>query len=300
MALLNNSAQINIIILDFVKNCSFDVVPLSYLVGGWVACIGMGSALTQPMGYIVIQVQVDGVQGYDEDQIALGIPDFSHFTAWVPVILGTPTISHIVNVVKEKEIDALAMPCANAQVAYLLAVWGATATVEDGKFVAGESDPSEYVQVVITKDTETFDAFSSCIIHERAGTAYTSVGLNVMTQALHIEKVSLPQGLTAQNTYTELFHGSKNITMVVRNSMAYPQTLRKKTPVVMAVMATRVPEPPMQTGVIEVLDEVHSLQAPRLTMKHRQKKLFEALDLSALESSPPELADSAHSLLSSH
>ena len=45
---------------------------------------------------------------------------------------------------KEKEIDALAMPWVNAQVAYLLAVWWATATIEDGKAAAGESDPSEY------------------------------------------------------------------------------------------------------------------------------------------------------------
>ena len=59
------------------------------------------------MGYIIIQVQVDGVQGYDEDKIALVIPDLSDFMARVPVILGTPTISCIVNVIKEKEIDAL-------------------------------------------------------------------------------------------------------------------------------------------------------------------------------------------------
>ena len=62
------------------------------------------------MGYIVIWVQVDGVQGYDEDQIALVILDLSNLVAKVPIILGTPTISHIVNMIKEKEIDALAMP----------------------------------------------------------------------------------------------------------------------------------------------------------------------------------------------
>ena len=62
------------------------------------------------------------VQGYDKDQIALVILDLSNFAAWVPVILGTPTISNVVNVIKEKEIDALAMPWVNALVAYLLAV----------------------------------------------------------------------------------------------------------------------------------------------------------------------------------
>ena len=65
---------------------------------------------------------MDGVQGYDEDQIALVILDLSNFAARVPVILGTPMISCIVNVIKKKGIDALAMPWVNAQVAYLLAV----------------------------------------------------------------------------------------------------------------------------------------------------------------------------------
>ena len=68
--------------------------------------------------------------------------------------------------------------------------------MEDGKVVAGESNPSEYNEVVTTKDTENIDAFSSCIIHVRTGTAYTGMGLNVMTWALHTEDGSLPQGLT--------------------------------------------------------------------------------------------------------
>ena len=74
------------------------------------------------MGYVVIWVQVDGVQGYDKDQIALVISDLSNFVAQVPIILGTPMISHVIILIKEKEIDALVMPWVNAQVAYLLAV----------------------------------------------------------------------------------------------------------------------------------------------------------------------------------
>ena len=103
---------------------------------------------------------------------------------------------------------------------------------------AGESDHSEYDEVATTKDTKTIDAFSYHIIHWRTGTAYTGEGVNVMTQALCDEDGSLPQGLTIQNPYKELHNGSKNVTVVVRNSMAYPQTLRKKTPVARAVAAT--------------------------------------------------------------
>ena len=54
--------------------------------------MGLGNAYTRLLGYVVIQVQVDRVWGYNEDQIALVIPDFSNFATRVPFILGTPAI----------------------------------------------------------------------------------------------------------------------------------------------------------------------------------------------------------------
>ena len=72
-------------------------------------------------------------------------------------------------------------------------------------------------------------------------TGFTGVRLNVMTQALHAEEGSLPQGLTIQNAYTKMRNGSKSVANVVRNGMAYPQTL-KKIPVARVVAANWVPE----------------------------------------------------------
>ena len=54
-----------------------------------------------------------------------------------------------------------------------------------------------------------------------------------------------------QNVYTELRTGSKNTIAVVKNSTAYPQTLKKKTPVAQAVAATAVPEPLVMTKLLE-------------------------------------------------
>ena len=151
------------------------------------------------------------------------------------------------------------------------------ATVENDKIAAGESDPSEYDEVVTTKDIKTIDAFSPQVIHLRMGMAHTGERINMMTQALHAEDGSLPQGLTVQNAYTDLCNGSKNVAMVVRNSIAYPQTLRKKTPVARAVAVTWVPEPPTQTDIMEALDEAQPHYMPRLTLKQSQEKLFEEL-----------------------
>ena len=134
MALLDNGAQVNTIAPRYVQEHSIPVGLITKLMASKITCVGLGNAYARPLGYAVIRVQVDGVQGYDEDQIALIIPDFSHFANRVPIILGTPTIGQVVNVMKEAEMDALAMPWANARAAHLLAVWRmAPVKVEDDK-----------------------------------------------------------------------------------------------------------------------------------------------------------------------
>ena len=82
----------NTITLRYVKEHSLPVGLITDLMGSKVTCMGLGNAYTRLLGYIVIRVQVDGVWGYDKDQIALIISDFSNFAVRVPVILGTPTI----------------------------------------------------------------------------------------------------------------------------------------------------------------------------------------------------------------
>ena len=93
MAFLDNGTQVNIIMLRYVNDHSLEVGPITDLMGSKVTCLGPGNACTRLLVYVVIWVQVDGVWGYDEDQIALVIPDFSNFAARVPFILGMPTIS---------------------------------------------------------------------------------------------------------------------------------------------------------------------------------------------------------------
>ena len=92
MALLDNGAQVNTIMLRYVSNHSLEVGPITNLMGSKVTCVGLGNAYTRLLGYMVIRVQVNGVWGFDKDQTALVIPDYSNFAARVPVILGMPTI----------------------------------------------------------------------------------------------------------------------------------------------------------------------------------------------------------------
>ena len=165
--------------------------------------------------------------------------------------------------------------------------------IEVGDDMAGESNSDNYNQVMFTQNVETIEAFSSHIVLVKVGRAYTGEHINIMVQALWTEDGSLLWGLTIQNTYTELRQGSKKAVMVVRNSMTYPQTLQKKTPVVRVVVTLLVPELPKEVQLQEEGAKPQESHTPLLTVRQRHGKLFNELDLSGLDSWPPELADAA-------
>ena len=214
MALLDNGAQVNTIMLRYVNEHSLQVGPITDLMGSKVTCAGLGNAYTQPLGYVVIQVQVDGVQGYNEGQIALVILDFSNFSTRVPVILGTPTIGQVINVMKEAEMDALAMPWVNYGAVHLLAVWRMTPVeVENGQEEGYDTDEDN--PLMYTQKAEPLEPFSSHVIPIKTVKVYLGECINVMVQVLHTQDGTLPPGLTMQNTYTKLRKGGKKAVVVV-------------------------------------------------------------------------------------
>ena len=75
MAVINSGMQINKILPSYVKGCSVEVGPITNLINERVACVGLVNAYTQPLGYIIVKVWENGVQGYNDDQIALVVLD---------------------------------------------------------------------------------------------------------------------------------------------------------------------------------------------------------------------------------
>ena len=299
MALLDNGVQVNTITLRYVKEHSPQVGPITDLMGSKVTCIGLGNAYTRLLGYVVIKVQVDGVWGYDEDQIALIIPDHSNFTTRVPIMLGTPTIGRVVNVMREVEMDALALPWANARAAHLLAV-RRMMPVEVGNDQEEEYNTDKDSLLMYTQKVETLEPFSSHVIPIKTTKVYLGERLNVMLQALYAQDGTLLPGLTVQNTYPELRKGSKKAVVVVWNNTAYPQTLRKKTPMARAISVLPVPKPPKPKS-LQVEDNANSdLHTPKLMIRQRCSKLFDELDLRGLDTWALELADEAHWLLAEY
>ena len=94
--------------------------PLSDLVDGMLKINGLGGSYSQPLGYVIIGVQVEGVKGYDEDQVALVILDSTTYGSRVLVTLGTSTINGIMNVIKESEIDELSVSLNGFRISPLL------------------------------------------------------------------------------------------------------------------------------------------------------------------------------------
>ena len=174
--------------------------------------------------------------------------------------------------IKEVEVDALAMPWVNARVVHLLSMHRMM-SMELGDGLKEELDPDGYDEFMYT-----------LIVPVKAGRAYTGECVNAMVQALQTEDGSLPQGLTVQNMYTKLGQGSKIAVMVVRNNMAYSQTLQKKTPVARVVAMLPVSKLPEKIQLLEGADEPQDPHTPRLTIRQRHGKLFDELDLSALNS----------------
>ena len=243
MALLDNGAQVNTITPRYVKEHSLPVGLITDLMGAKVTCIGLGNAYTRPLGYMIIWVQVDRVWGYDEDQIALIILDFSNFAVRVPVILGTPTIGRVVNVMREAEMDALAMPWANARAVHLLAI-RRMAPEKVGSDCNGGYITRQDGFMMHTQKVETLEPFSSHVIPVKMMETYVGDRLNIMVQALYDQDGTLPPGLTMQNTYTKLRKGSKKAVVVVQNHTTYPQTLRKKMPVARVIPVQLLPKTP--------------------------------------------------------
>ena len=92
---------------------------LAQEVGGNIPPIlGIGGIMVKPEGFIMMNVQIPCVKGYNEDQIAtvmddLGLKDFL-------VILGMPTIYRVMDIIKESEISKLAIPWASLRVSWLM------------------------------------------------------------------------------------------------------------------------------------------------------------------------------------
>ena len=91
LVLLDTGANVNMITPECVVALGLQMGPLTDLQEGGITIDQPFNYEGQPIGYIIMRVQIDGISSYDEDQVMLIAHSSADFAHKVPIILGTPT-----------------------------------------------------------------------------------------------------------------------------------------------------------------------------------------------------------------
>ena len=208
---------------------------------------GIGG-FTQALGYTIINVRIEGIGSYNEEQVVLVIEDISGLGMRVPVILETPTIRRLCRQLKESEFETVPDEWQHALCCYEIAqVPLNSMSVEPDKTKYPTNtgqNPMDLDEQLISTNKVTVPTFSSQIIRVRTKQTYM-IGhqLNVMMQPPYLEdKANLPVGLYIQRVYSDLKDGSQNLSTVVRNGTAKPIHLASGRIVGQVVAANAVPD----------------------------------------------------------
>ena len=297
-----------------------DIMSLDWLaqeIGGPLPLIaGMGGSLVEPTGFVLMNVKVPCVQGYDEDQVALVMDDPGMTEC--PVILGTSTLYRVMEVIKESEISKLVVPWSSSRISWLM--WDVTARLSQvvvndvaNKPIA----PLDVDKVVRVASKCTVPPFGHKVIHGKVNLVLHGCRLNVMTHGLEKRSPSLPLGIDVQTAYATLANGSHRVPVILRNNTQDWLDIKKGVPIARMVTANAIPKvthvllarnpqgvPIARMVTANAIPKVtHVLLAGNpheqstLTEAERQELLLEKLDLTGLEAWPTEQAEKARSLL---
>ena len=284
--LLDNVAQLNFITPAYAVERGMDIMSLDWLAQGLLPLIaGMGGSLVEPTGFVLMNVKVPCVQGYDEDQVTLVMDDPGMTEC--PVILGTSTLYQVMEVFKESEISKLAVPWSSSRISWLM--WDVTARL--GQVVMNDVankpitslNVDEVVRVASKCTVPPFGGKVNLVLH--------GCRLNVMTHGLEKRLPSLPLGIDVQTAYSTLANGSNRVPVILRNNTQDWLEVKKGVPIARMVTANAIPK------VTHILPAGNPHEQSTLTKAERQELLLEKLDLTGLEAWPTEHAEKARSLL---
>ena len=209
-----------------------------------------------------------------------------------PVILGTPTLYCVMEVIKESEISKLAVPWASSWVSWLMRDVRAKLGQVVMKGVANKPiSPLNVDEVVRVVSKCTVPPFGHKAIHGKVNLVLHGYKMNMMTHGLEKRSPSLPLGIDVQTVYATLADSSNRVTVVLRNNTWDWLEIKKGIPIAQMVAANEVPK------VTNLLSAEEPREQPTLTEVKRQDLLLEKLDLTGLEAWPKDQAKKARSLL---
>ena len=208
--LLDNGSQLNFMTPAYAIKRGLNVMSLNCLTeesGGAMPPINcLRGGFVKPMGFVIVNVQIPCVRGYNEDQIVIVMDDPNMKEC--PVLLGTPTIYCVMPVIKESEINQLATSWATSQLSWMFrSVTAAVATLLTD--VANKTlSPTELNEIVRTSSKVQVHPFGHKIIHEKTGLILQGYKMNVITHGLEKRLPQLPLGIEVLYSYATLTTGS--------------------------------------------------------------------------------------------
>ena len=246
-----------------------DIFSLDHLaqeIGGQIPPIaGIRGIMVEPEGFVMMNVQVPCVKGYNEDQIAIvmedpGLKDFH-------IILGTTTIYRVMEVIKENEISELAVPWACSRLSWLIRDVHARMSQLVVNDVANKS-------VALLSVDEVVQVSHKCkvptcghkVIHGSVSLVLKGYRMNVMTHGLEKRSPLLPLGIDVQSAYATLSTGSNRVAVVLRNNTRDWIEIGKGTPVARMVAANQEP------CVVDTISAERSKEQP--TLRRLSKKPY--------------------------
>ena len=238
----------------------------------------------EPLGYVMLWVQIPYMLSYDEDQVVLVVSEDSNFLRKCQVVLGTPTINRAIQAMKESEMENTLEAWQSAQHTYKFANYMVQLDPEEYGMTmptnTGEN-PTDLDELILLKNKTTIPAFESIILHCRTcRTMMMGYKLHVMTQATYPEdRANLQNGVYVVKTYTELHDGSCNVSAVLHNLTEKPVHLPVRRPLAWVVTTNAIPDATPSPEFLKKLDEIEPDQNPpkKLTIEERQKLLLELL-----------------------
>ena len=170
--LVDSGARMNVVTLEFVKSRGLMAGSIQDLNNhaGRIPINGVGGKHTEPLGYVMIRVQIPNAPSYDEDQVALIIEDPSLFSQRCPVILGTLTIFRAVQPMKESELQRVDMAWQHARVGYeythLMVNVGDWIEETDSSFPTNTGrNPVDLDEKLLLKKKHVLLLFSNTMVH---------------------------------------------------------------------------------------------------------------------------------------
>ena len=269
MVLVDSGARMNVVMPEFVKARGLAVGSIQDLNNhaGRILINGAGGKHTEPLGYVIIRVQIPYAPSYDEDQVALIVEDPSLFSQRCPVILGTPTIFRAVQAMKVSEMNHVEPVWQHIKAGYEYThfLMNVEEYPEDCSFPTNtRKNPVELDEKLLLKKKQVLLPFSNTMVHcKTQATQMHRYKLHLMTHAPYPEdKSSLPNGVYILKTYTELKDGSRNVSMVLWNLTSRTIHLTPGRCMARIAAANEVPEAVPSPELAKELAEAQGKEAP--------------------------------------